>query len=235
MTVWDAMDVIHSQHESTPLVHSSTLPLDRTQHYEVAEQPDAAWVFAILVIQTTILLQSIPHQKMPSYSSTPYGAPFSHLFTELKISPIEVHISAIQLQISPIHLKISSNQLEISTIKPIWRYLQLIWRYLQMNWRYLQIGRIWRYLQFIWRYLQIDKSDTISAPRRKNHCAMSQVNGLIKSCRPLYKEYTLLLIIFWIIIIIDTSVKEVFDTATHSRIGDNTLLRRIISDTTWRI
>ena len=26
-----------------------------------------------------------------------YGAPFSHLFTELKISPIEVHISAIQL------------------------------------------------------------------------------------------------------------------------------------------
>ena len=24
-----------------------------------------------------------------------YGAPFSHLFTELKISPIEVHISAI--------------------------------------------------------------------------------------------------------------------------------------------
>ena len=30
----------------------------------------------------------------------PYGAPFSHLFTELKISPIEVHISAIQLQIS---------------------------------------------------------------------------------------------------------------------------------------
>ena len=160
-----------------------------------------------------------------------YGAPFSHLFTELKISPIEVHISAIQLQISPIHLKISSNQLEISTIKPIWRYLQLIWRYLQMNWRYLQIGRIWRYLQFIWRYLQIDKSDTISAPRRKNHCAMIQVNGLIKSCRPLYKKYTLLLIIFWIIIIIDTSVKEVFDTTTHSRIGDNTLLRRIISDT----
>ena len=48
-----------------------------------------------------------------------YGAPFSHLFTELKISPIEVNISAIQLQISPIHLKISSNQLEISTIKAI--------------------------------------------------------------------------------------------------------------------
>ena len=47
------------------------------------------------------------------------GAPFSHLFTELKISLIEVHISAIELEISPIHLKISSNQLEISTIRPI--------------------------------------------------------------------------------------------------------------------
>ena len=35
-----------------------------------------------------------------------YGAPFSHVFTELKISPIEVHIicilSAIELEISPI-------------------------------------------------------------------------------------------------------------------------------------
>ena len=48
-----------------------------------------------------------------------YGAPFSHLFTQLKISLIEVHISAIELEISPIHLKISSNQLEISTIRPI--------------------------------------------------------------------------------------------------------------------
>ena len=48
-----------------------------------------------------------------------YGAPFSHLFTELKISPIEVHISAIQLEISPIQLKISPNQLEISTNIPI--------------------------------------------------------------------------------------------------------------------
>ena len=48
-----------------------------------------------------------------------YGAPFSHLFTELKISPIEVHISAIQLQISPIQLKISPNQLKISTNRPI--------------------------------------------------------------------------------------------------------------------
>ena len=117
-----------------------------------------------------------------------YGAPFSHLFTELKISLIEVHISAIELEISAIDLKISSNELEISTIRPIWRFLQFIWRYLQMNWRYLQIGRIWRYLQFIWRYLQIDKCDTISAPRRKNGCAMIQVNGLIKGCRPLYKK-----------------------------------------------
>ena len=48
-----------------------------------------------------------------------YGAPFSHLFTELKISPIEVHISPIQLKISPIQLKISPNQLEISTNRPI--------------------------------------------------------------------------------------------------------------------
>ena len=38
-----------------------------------------------------------------------YGMPFSHLFTELKISPIEVHISAIQLEISPIQLNISKS------------------------------------------------------------------------------------------------------------------------------
>ena len=111
-----------------------------------------------------------------------YGAPFSHVFTELKIFPIEVHISAIQLDISPIQLKISLNQLEISTNIPIWRYLQFIWRYLQFIWRYLQIRHIWRYLQFNCRYLQFDKSDKISAPRRKNRCAMIQVNGLIKSC-----------------------------------------------------
>ena len=141
----------------------------------------ARWLgMGVTYVHRTCRAQSI---RRRTFNPNPrvYGAPFSHVFTELKISPIEVHISAIQLQISPIHLKISSNQLEISTIKPIWRYLQLIWRYLQMNWRYLQIGRIWRYLQFIWRYLQIDKSDTISAPRRKNHCAMIQVNGLIKS------------------------------------------------------
>ena len=113
-----------------------------------------------------------------------YGAPFSHLFTELKISPIEVHISAIELEISPIELKISAIELQISPNRPIWRYLQFIWRYLQFIWRYLQIRPIWRYLQFIWRYLQIDKCDTISAPRRKNRCEMIQLNGLIKSCRP---------------------------------------------------
>ena len=39
-----------------------------------------------------------------------YGTPFSHLFTELKISPIEVHISPIQLEISP-------NQFQISPIE----------------------------------------------------------------------------------------------------------------------
>ena len=61
-----------------------------------------------------------------------YGAPFSHVFTELKISPIEVHISAIQLQIS-------SNRLNC-------RYLQMNCRYLQMNCRYLQMNC--RYLQF---------------------------------------------------------------------------------------
>ena len=42
-----------------------------------------------------------------------------NLFTELKISQIEVHISAIQLEISPIQLNISPNQLEISTNRPI--------------------------------------------------------------------------------------------------------------------
>ena len=48
-----------------------------------------------------------------------YGAPFSHLFTELKISPIEVHISAIELEISPIELKISAIELQISPNRPI--------------------------------------------------------------------------------------------------------------------
>ena len=48
-----------------------------------------------------------------------YGAPFSHLFTELKISPIEVHISAIELEISPIQLKISAIELQISPNRPI--------------------------------------------------------------------------------------------------------------------
>ena len=48
-----------------------------------------------------------------------YGAPFSHLFTELKISPNELKISSIELEISPIQLKISPNQLEISTNIPI--------------------------------------------------------------------------------------------------------------------
>ena len=48
-----------------------------------------------------------------------YGAPFSHLFTALKISPIEVHISAIELEISPIQLKISAIELQISPNIPI--------------------------------------------------------------------------------------------------------------------
>ena len=48
-----------------------------------------------------------------------YGAPFSHLFAELKISLIEVHISAIELEISPIQLKISAIELQISPNRPI--------------------------------------------------------------------------------------------------------------------
>ena len=49
----------------------------------------------------------------------PAGAPFSHLFTELKISPIDVHISPIELEISPIQLKISAIELQISPNRPI--------------------------------------------------------------------------------------------------------------------
>ena len=43
-----------------------------------------------------------------------YGLPFSHLFTELHISPIEVHISKYaDLEISPIQLKTSAIQFNI--------------------------------------------------------------------------------------------------------------------------
>ena len=96
--------------------------------------------------------------KLSSFlrTSPSYGVPSSHLFPELQISPIEVHISPIQLQISTIDLQIYC--------------------------RYLQILSIWRYLQLNCRYLQFDKSNKISAPRRKNRCAMIQVSGLIKSC-----------------------------------------------------
>ena len=79
----------------------------------------------------------VPHKrllsKLTSYGITGnthnYGAPFSHLFTELKISPIELEISpielkisAIELQISPIHLKISTIHFEIS---PNTSYLEI--------------------------------------------------------------------------------------------------------------
>ena len=64
---------------------------------------------------TENIVQSKENGRHPLW----YGAPFSHLFTELKISAIEVHITAIQLEISPIQLKISPNQLEISTNRPI--------------------------------------------------------------------------------------------------------------------
>ena len=45
------------------------------------------------------------------------GVPFSHLFTELQISPIEVHIYPIEVHISPIQLQIPPNQLQISPIQ----------------------------------------------------------------------------------------------------------------------
>ena len=61
------------------------------------------------------LLETIIRDHMMDF----YGAPFSHLFTELKISPIEVHISAIELEISPIQLKISAIELQISPNRPI--------------------------------------------------------------------------------------------------------------------
>ena len=106
--------------------------------------------------------------ELPNFEhSEMYGVPFSHLFTELQISPIEVHIFPIQLQISTIDLQISTIELEISPNGLNSRYLQLNWRYLQINCRYLQILSIWRYLQLNCRYLQFDKSDKISAPRRK--------------------------------------------------------------------
>ena len=59
-----------------------------------------------------------------------YGVPFSHLFTELQISPIEVHIPPIELDISAIELHIYPIQLQISPNTPIWRYLQFNGRYL---------------------------------------------------------------------------------------------------------
>ena len=115
---------------------------------------------------------------MPGLYTVTYGVLSSHLFTELQISPIEVHISAIQLQISTLDLQISTIQLEISPNRLNCRYLQLNWRYLQINCRYLQIPPI----QLNCRYMQFDQRDKISAPRRKNRCAMIQVSGLIKSC-----------------------------------------------------
>ena len=64
-------------------------------------------------------MTNIPDNGLPNEKWNQYGVPFSHLFTELKISPIEVHISAIELQISPIQLKISAIELQKSTNRPI--------------------------------------------------------------------------------------------------------------------
>ena len=58
--------------------------------------------------------ESIWKKKQQQKKNSRYGVPFSHLFTELEICPIEVHISLIQVQISTIDLHISIIQLEIS-------------------------------------------------------------------------------------------------------------------------
>ena len=57
--------------------------------------------------------------------SSGYGVPFSHLFTALEISPIELKISPIELEISTIDLQISTIHLEISPNMLNCRYLQL--------------------------------------------------------------------------------------------------------------
>ena len=59
--------------------------------------------------------------------------PFSHVFTELQISPIEVHISPIEVHISPIEVHLSPIQLHISTIQLEISPNRRNWRYLQIN------------------------------------------------------------------------------------------------------
>ena len=60
--------------------------LDKIMHSCVKSR----FVFSMLVMG--LYVSTSPNEKAGKY-----GAPFSHLFTELKISPIEVHISAIKL------------------------------------------------------------------------------------------------------------------------------------------
>ena len=79
------------------------------------------------------------------WSTVCYGVPFSHLFTELQISPIEMHISPIQLQISTIDLQISTIQLEVSPNRLNCRYLQFNWRYRPL---YKSIADISKYCLF---------------------------------------------------------------------------------------
>ena len=109
------------------------------------------FVWSALTISMTVST-TIPLHQDPLV----YGAPFSHLFTELKISPIELKISTIQL-------KISSNRLNCRLFVDIFNWFVDIFnwieRYLQFIWRYLQF--IWRYLQFIWRYLQLSRFEDI--------------------------------------------------------------------------
>ena len=128
-----------------------------------------------------LLRSEMSTSRQNMFYSHIYGVPFSHLFTELQISRIEVHISPIQLQISPnrpnlrypqFHCRYLQLNCRYLQIDSIWRYLKLNWRYLQRNCRYLQIGGIWRLSAIyshiitweleispntpIWRYLQFN-------------------------------------------------------------------------------
>ena len=120
-----------------------------------------------------------PHDIVAQCSG--YGVPFSHVFTELQISPIEGHISAIELEISqnrqyleisPIQLNVSPIQLQISGIQWInvktgravftfihWIDLEISAIHLEISAIQLEISPIrpiLRYLQLNWRYVQFN-------------------------------------------------------------------------------
>ena len=153
--------------QSTPYFAQSSGFIDLTPFFATRKTFDIHPVRVGLQDVETLVVDRhvsriIPVMKVEQQT---YGVPFSHLFTELQISPIEVHISPIQLQISPNrpnwryiqfncrylqfncrYLKLICRYLKIDSI---WRYLQLNWRHFQMNSRYLKIGSIWRYLPCI--------------------------------------------------------------------------------------